>query len=132
MIKTFLSENGNSSSILWIERLLQTPLPKFRKYCVWRILAPYLINVKHLSFEESFDIIDKWLDKCNELEALDFDTDTKINDCLNGAVNKGLSYSHFKRSFSSSSVISSVSVSGGPIGLIHFWIFSNSINSSAA
>jgi hypothetical protein len=88
-IKTFLSENGNSWSILWIERLLQTPLPKFRKYCIWRILAPYLVNVKHLSFEESFDIIDKWLDKCNELEELDFDTDTKINDCLNGAVNKG-------------------------------------------
>ena len=89
VVHTFLSENGNSLSILWIERLLQTPLPKFRKYCIWRILAPYLINVKHLSFEESFDIIDKWLDKCNELEALDFDTDTKINDCLNGAVNKG-------------------------------------------
>ncbi len=89
MIKTFLSENGNSSSILWIERLLQTPLPRFRKYCIWRILAPYLVNVKHLSFEESFDIIDKWLDKCNELEALDFDTDTRINDCLNGAINKG-------------------------------------------
>ena len=89
VIKTFLSENGNSSSILWIERLLQTPLPKYRKYCVWRILAPYLINVKHLSFEESFDIIDKWLYKCNELEELDFDTDTKINDCLNGAVNRG-------------------------------------------
>jgi hypothetical protein len=90
VIITFLSENGNSSSILWIERLLQSPLPKFRKYCIWRILAPYLINVKHLSFEESFDIIDKWLDNCNEIEALDFDTHTKINDCLSGgAVNKG-------------------------------------------
>jgi len=89
VIKTFLSENDNSSSILWIERLLQTPLPKCRKYCIWRILAPYLINVKHLSFEKSFDIIDKWLYKCNELETLDFDTDAKINDCLNGALNKG-------------------------------------------
>jgi Primase X len=78
-----------SGSLPWIEILLQTPLPKFRKYCIWRILAPYLINVKHLSFEESFDRIDKWLDKCNELEALDFDMDTKINDCLNSAVNKG-------------------------------------------
>jgi hypothetical protein len=89
VIKTFLSKNGNSSSILWIERLLQTPLPKFRKYCVWRILAPYLINVKHLSFDEAFDIIDKWLDECNDLEALDFDKTTKVNDCLNGAVNIG-------------------------------------------
>jgi Primase X len=81
--------NTNSCIPVWIETLLQIPLPKFRKYCVWRILAPYLINVKHLSFEESFDIIDKWLDKCNELETLDFDTNTKVNDCLNGAVNKG-------------------------------------------
>jgi hypothetical protein len=89
VIKTFLSENGSSSSILWIERLLKTPLPKFRKYCVWRILAPYLINVKHLSFEESFDRINQWLDKCNELEALDFDPDTKVNDCLNGTIDIG-------------------------------------------
>jgi len=41
----------------------------------WRVLAPYLVNVKHLSFEESFDIIDKWLDKCNY--------------CLDSAINKG-------------------------------------------
>jgi hypothetical protein len=32
-------------SIDWIERLLQTPLPEHRKYCIWRILAPYFINV---------------------------------------------------------------------------------------
>jgi hypothetical protein len=89
VIKSFLSENEDSSSIPWIEGLLQTPLSDHRKYCIWRILAPYLINVKHLSFEYSFDIIHKWLDNCNELEALDFDTDTKVNDCLNGAVNIG-------------------------------------------
>jgi non-catalytic primase subunit PriX-like protein len=75
--------------IPWIERLLKTPMPDHRKYCIWRILAPYLSNVKHLSFEESFDRINRWLDKCNKLEALDFDADTKINDCLNGVINKG-------------------------------------------
>ena len=102
-----LSENGSLSQLIvlqrfyqrrnknkrkfipWIEKLLKTPIPDHRKYCIWRILAPYLINVKHLSFEEAFDIIDKWLDKCNDLEALDFDTERKINDCLNSAVNKG-------------------------------------------
>jgi hypothetical protein len=67
---------------------LKTPIPDHRKYCIWRILAPYLINVKHLSFDEAFDIIDKWLDRCNNLEKVDFDSDTKIDDCLNGAVNK--------------------------------------------
>jgi hypothetical protein len=102
-----LSENGNLSQlsvlqrfyqrrdkskkkfIPWIERLLKTPMPDHRKYCIWRILAPYLINVKHLSFEESFDRINQWLDKCYELEALDFHAGTKINDCLIGVINKG-------------------------------------------
>jgi hypothetical protein len=74
-------------SIDWIEQLLQTALPEHRKYCIWRILAPYLINIKHLPFNEAFDIIDKWLYKCNELKKLDFDPKTKINDCLNRATN---------------------------------------------
>jgi hypothetical protein len=75
--------------ISWIERLLKTPILDHRKYCIWRILAPYLINVKRLSFDEAFDIIDKWLCKCNDLEPLDFDTETKVNDCLNSAVDIG-------------------------------------------
>jgi hypothetical protein len=39
-----------------------------------------------LSFDEAFDIIDKWLCKCNDLEPLDFDTEAKVNDCLKSAV----------------------------------------------
>ena len=82
-------KNKDKKFIPWIERLLKTPIPDHRKYCIWRILVPYLVNVKHLSFEESFDTIDRWLTKCSKLEELDFDTNTKVNDCLNGAVNKG-------------------------------------------
>ena len=44
------------------------------------------VNVKDLSFEEAFDIIDKWLCKCNDIEKLDFDTETKVNDYLKSAV----------------------------------------------
>lgn len=105
-----LSENGNDNSlqlsmlqrfyqrrnkskkknfIPWIERLLKTPILDHRKYCIWRIFAPYLINVKRLSDDEAFDIIDKWLNKCNELEPLDFDTDSKINGCLVNVAGKG-------------------------------------------
>ena len=76
-------------SIDWIERLLQTPLPEHRKYCIWRILAPYFINVKHLSFDDSYNKIYQWLDRCNELRVLDFDPETKINDSLNRAINTG-------------------------------------------
>jgi hypothetical protein len=80
--------NKKKKFIPWIERLLKTPIPDHRKYCIWRIHASYLINIKHLRFEEAFDIIEKWLYKCNDLEELDFDTEMKVNDCLNGAVNK--------------------------------------------
>jgi hypothetical protein len=54
-----------------------------------RILEPYLINVKHFSFDEAFKIIDKWLDKCNDLKPLDFDIETKINNCLTNALDRG-------------------------------------------
>ena len=75
--------------ISWIERLLEKPVPDYRKYCIWRIFAPYLVNVKRLPFEEAFDIIDNWLSKCNDLKPLDFDTETKINCCLNNALDIG-------------------------------------------
>ena len=35
--------------ILWIEKLLRNPIPDHRKYVIWRILAPYLINIRKLS-----------------------------------------------------------------------------------
>ncbi|HKG30666.1 MAG TPA: hypothetical protein VKA91_05295 [Nitrososphaeraceae archaeon] len=76
-------------SIDWIEQLLQTPLAEHRKYCIWRIFAPYFINVKHLSFDDSYYEIYKWLDRCNESRALDFDSETKIDDSLNRAIDTG-------------------------------------------
>jgi hypothetical protein len=55
----------------WIERLLQTPIPDFRKLIIDLVLSPYLINVRKLSYEESYKIIKEWLDKCNDLKKLD-------------------------------------------------------------
>jgi hypothetical protein len=77
--------NGNSHTISWIESLLQTPLSDHRKYCIWRILSPYLLNVKKLSNEEIYSIMKNWLDKCNKLEGLNFNAKAKINDGLRGA-----------------------------------------------
>jgi hypothetical protein len=37
----------------WIENLLQTPLEDHGKYCLWRILIPYLVNIRKLKAEES-------------------------------------------------------------------------------
>jgi Primase X len=68
--------------IRWIEIQLQTPYSDYRKYCIWRILVPYLINVKKLPNEEASSIIEDWLDICDQAERLDFDPQTKINDAI--------------------------------------------------
>jgi hypothetical protein len=55
----------------WIEQLLKSPIEDYRKLVIDLILSPYLINVKKLSFEESYKIIKDWLDKCNDIKKLD-------------------------------------------------------------
>jgi hypothetical protein len=77
--------NRSTKLITWIERLLQNPLPDHRKYCLWRILSPYLLNVKKLSKEESYSIMNDWLDKCNKLERLNFNAKAKIKEGLKSA-----------------------------------------------
>jgi hypothetical protein len=49
---------------LWIERLLKTSLPDYRKYCIWRILAPYLLNARKPSDVVSYFVIMTRLEKC--------------------------------------------------------------------
>jgi len=48
----------------WIERLLQTLVPKgFRGMFLWLVILPYLVNVKKLSEAEVISTVEKWLDK---------------------------------------------------------------------
>jgi non-catalytic primase subunit PriX-like protein len=54
-----------TDTILWIEKLLTMSIPDRRKYCIWRILAPYLINIRKLSDERASYIIREWLKKCS-------------------------------------------------------------------
>jgi hypothetical protein len=76
---------GNHNKIMWIESLLKTPLHDYRKFVIWRILAPYLVNVRKIPCHESFNIIADWLDKCNTLEQLSFNAKLKIKEGLRGA-----------------------------------------------
>jgi Primase X len=80
---------NNSNTINWIERLLQTPLDDHRKYCIWRILSPYLVNIRDLTRPEVSDIINQWLDLCSELRMIDFNRHQRINDGLEGAAEGG-------------------------------------------
>jgi hypothetical protein len=64
--------NSNFNYIPWIEQLLlQTPIPDHRKLVIDIILAPYLINIRKLSYEESYKVLKNWLDKCNDIKRLD-------------------------------------------------------------
>ena len=63
-----------TNSILWIEKLLQTPITDNRKYVIWRILMPYLFNIKKLSDSEVLGIIHTWLDRCAKAHPLDFNS----------------------------------------------------------
>ena len=56
--------NIQTNTIPWIEQLLENPIEDGRKYARWRILCPYLVNVKKLEYEESYKILKTWLDKC--------------------------------------------------------------------
>ena len=83
------AETINSAKIWWIERLLQTPVDDYRKFVVWRILAPYLINIRKSSVEEASNIIKSWLDKCNQLRSLDFSPNYMIKYNINTAKRGG-------------------------------------------
>ena len=72
------TNNNYSHYYEWIEKLLQIPIKECRKRALWQVLCPYLVNVKKLSNNESYQILNEWLDKCNSLERLDFNPDQKI------------------------------------------------------
>jgi hypothetical protein len=60
----------NDHKIRWIETLLEIPISDHRKYALWRIVAPYLINVRKLSHEDAISVISAWLAKCDKLRPL--------------------------------------------------------------
>jgi hypothetical protein len=64
------ANSTNSTTIQWIEKLLQTPLDDYRKFVVWRILAPYLINIRKCSADDAINIIRNWLDERHNLSHL--------------------------------------------------------------
>jgi hypothetical protein len=65
MVANFSIKNQYYSSSIqyyWIEKLLETAIEDGRKYTLWRILCPYLINTRKLEYEKSFKILKTWLE----------------------------------------------------------------------
>jgi hypothetical protein len=62
--------NNNNQVIPWIEKLLKTPLPNYRKMIIWLVLSRYLINMRGMSYDQAFQIIKEWARKCNQEKLL--------------------------------------------------------------
>jgi hypothetical protein len=75
----FNNPERQNNKIKWIEDLLQTPIEDFRKQCLWRILIPYLVNIKKLKKEDAFVLLKDWLQKCDGLRKLDFNSHVYLN-----------------------------------------------------
>ena len=83
----------------WIEnKILANSFPDCRKIIVDLILAPYLINIKKMPYDESYQTIKKWLDKCNNIKKLDnyqnF-VNYRIHQALKAAAQKGIGPMNF-------------------------------------
>ena len=87
-IEERLAIKSNSNNIFWIEKLLNTPISDFRKNATNLILAPYLVNIKKLSYQQSVDILTEWLKKCNSFKKLDFNPDYLVKYALTTAIQK--------------------------------------------
>ena len=77
------------NTISWIEKLLETPIADYRKNAVSLILAPYLINIKKLSYDAASNIINSWLSKCGELRQLDQNFDYTVRYALKYSAKNG-------------------------------------------
>src|SRR5574339_527723 len=74
----FVYDGSGVDKIDWIDLLINIPIPDNRKYVLWKILCPYLINVKQYNYDECFKIVEGWLIKCNELKSLNFNINSEV------------------------------------------------------
>jgi hypothetical protein len=69
LFKSGAAVKGSSVIIL----ISSSPIDDYRKNAVNLILAPYLINVRKVSYDVALNIINSWLGKCGKLRQLDQD-----------------------------------------------------------
>jgi hypothetical protein len=83
------NDTSSRTAIPWIELLLETPIEDYRKNAISLILAPYLINVKKLSYDDAFNIITDCLNKCDLIKRLDSNFSYRIKYALENTIKKG-------------------------------------------
>lgn len=82
MIKQNSDSKSNIKKIAWIDKLLETPIPDHRYFCLWHILIPYLKNIKRLSQNEIISILTEWFEKCNRINKVRWNYTKRIREQL--------------------------------------------------
>ena len=97
-LKTRFCKYSVTSEIRWIEKLLGLSLEDYRKFCLWRILIPYLVNIKQISSPEAYVVLEGWLLGCNARRRLDFNYKITIKSYMKNVNNfKPISLSRLKK-----------------------------------
>jgi Primase X len=65
---------------------MQIPLEDYRKNPVSLILAPYLINIRKISPDQSNQSLIEWLERCNAVRRLDFRPRQHVKDSIKTAM----------------------------------------------
>ncbi len=79
----------------WIEILLDTPIRDYRKEAIRLIIAPYLINIRKLGYDDAFNLTKNWLDSCEKIKPLNFNGDVRIRDAVRAATRVGYLHKKF-------------------------------------
>jgi hypothetical protein len=69
--KTVDNSNSRPNTIPYVEKLISLPMSDHRKFAVSLILAPYCINIKHMSASDSFQAIRQWVLRSDKLRKLE-------------------------------------------------------------
>jgi hypothetical protein len=66
-----VSSYTTTNILPYAERLLSKSISDYRKFAVSLILAPYFVNIQHLSDPEAFCKIKEWLLRCDKVKNLE-------------------------------------------------------------
>jgi hypothetical protein len=111
------NNNNKDGALGWIEQLLKKGVEDGRKNLIYWVLAPYLITIKGMDYDNAYHIVESWHEKCNGVRSLDPDWHSfryRIRYCLDTAEDqerKPIRFETFKEYYPD--VYKSLKLSGG-------------------
>lgn len=81
-------DKSENNSIWWIDKLLSVGVEDGRKDLMFWVLAPYLVTVAKIDYDKAYQVLEQWLEKCDDVRRLEPDWSYfryRIRYCLESA-----------------------------------------------